>query len=132
LVGPTRAGSSRAAASFGASAPTLAAAKRHRTRVERNSRRGRSMATWHYEQRRSPRVTVNAAGRLVLISQGLRIKDSIACRVIDISKGGALIQASSAVGDDHFYLEVDDDPGKLQLCAVVRRTGNRIGVQFIS
>lgn len=90
------------------------------------------MATWHYEQRRSPRVTINASGRLVLISQGLRIKESIACRVIDISKGGALIQALSAVSDDQFYLEIDDDPGTLQLCSVVRRSGNRIGVQFIS
>jgi hypothetical protein len=90
------------------------------------------MSIRYIEQRRAPRVELNAAGRIILVSYGLRIKESIDCTVVDISKGGALIDVVSAVRDREFYLEVDNDPGKLQQCLVVRRIGqNRVGVKFV-
>ncbi len=90
------------------------------------------MATRYVERRRSPRVEINASGKLILLTHGLRIKESIKCTVIDISQGGALIEAVSTVGDQEFYLEIDNDPGNLQLCSVVRRLSDRtVGVKFI-
>ncbi len=90
------------------------------------------MSTWYVEQRRLPRVELNAAGRVILVSHGLRVKESIGCTVIDISVGGALIDTVSVVDEREFYLEVDNDPGKLQQCLDIRRMGaNRVGVKFI-
>ena len=90
------------------------------------------MPNWYVEYRRSPRVELNASGRLILVSQRLRVKDSIACTVVNVSANGALIEVSAGVGEDQFYLEIDGQPGKLQSCRVVRRQGdNRIGVEFI-
>jgi len=90
------------------------------------------MVSWYVEQRRHPRVTINATGKLIAISQRLRLKKSIACTVVDISAGGALIDAASTIDDEQFYLEIDGDPGKLRSCLVVRRLGaNRVGVKFV-
>lgn len=90
------------------------------------------MGTWYVEQRRLPRVEINAAGRIILISHGLRIKKSVVCTIINVSIGGALIEAVSAVDDREFYLEMDNEPGRLQLCVVIRWIGaNCIGVKFI-
>ncbi len=90
------------------------------------------MSIRYVEQRKVPRVELNAAGRLILVSHRLRIKQRIDCTVVDISVGGALIDAVSVVKDREFYLEVDNDPGKLQQCLVVRGLGHfRVGVKFV-
>ena len=65
------------------------------------------MPRWFVEHRRSPRVEINASGRLIVVSQRLRLKENIACTVVNVSPGGALIEASSGVGEDEFYLEID-------------------------
>jgi hypothetical protein len=94
--------------------------------------RGDGMAKYYIEQRRSPRVEINASGTLILLSQGLRVAGAIPCTVVNVSATGALIQASAAVEDEQFYLEVEGQPGKLQSCRVVRRPGgNRLGVAFL-
>jgi hypothetical protein len=86
----------------------------------------------HIEKRRWPRVEINASGKLILITDGLRIKQSVKCAIIDVSQGGALIDAHSTVSDLEFYLEIDTDPGRLLLCSVVRRLNDRrMGVRFI-
>jgi hypothetical protein len=90
------------------------------------------MPKWYVEERRTPRIEINASGRLILVSPRLRLKDNVSCTVVNVSADGALIEASSGVGADEFYLEIDSQPGKLQSCRVVRRQGgNRIGVKFI-
>ena len=52
-------------------------------------------------------------------------------KIIDISEGGALLEIESEQIKDCFYLEMDSKPGNRAECAVLRRTGKRVGVKFV-
>ena len=83
------------------------------------------------ESRRSPRLEINAAGTIILVSHGLRIGKVVKCLVINISDTGAFIHTDSPVNHPEFYLELNREPGRLRLCSLVRRQDNKIGVQFV-
>ena len=89
------------------------------------------MAIRYTEQRKWPRLAVNAPGKVINISSGLRIKRVAPCRVLDVSAGGAQLEIIGGECDDSFYLEVDSEPNNLANCLVVRRSGNRVGVRFL-
>ena len=90
------------------------------------------MRTWYVEQRKWPRVEIDAPGKIIMISRGLRVRREVACIVLDISAIGAQLSATSPVDDNEFYLEMDSAPGALRLCSVVRRINDsRFGVRFI-
>jgi hypothetical protein len=90
------------------------------------------MGTWYVEQRRWPRLEVNAPGKIVTITRGLRVRQEINCVILDISEGGAQLVAKSPIDCEEFYLEMDGAPGALRLCSVVRRVSDsRVGVRFV-
>ena len=90
------------------------------------------MGTWYVEQRKWPRVEINASGKIVMLTRGLRVREEIHCVVLDISEGGAQLAATSPIDCEEFYLEMDGAPGALRLCSVVRRmNGTRVGVRFV-
>ena len=90
------------------------------------------MGRWYVEQRKWPRVEINAPGKIVMITQGLRVRQEINCVVLDISEGGAQLAATSPIDCEEFYLEMDKAPGALRLCSVVRRLNDsRVGVRFV-
>jgi hypothetical protein len=90
------------------------------------------MGTWYVEQRRWPRFEVNAPGKIVMITHGLRVREEISCIILDISEGGAQLVATSPIDCEEFYLEMDKAPGALRLCSVVRRVNDsRVGVRFV-
>ena len=91
-----------------------------------------AMVGYYIERRRWPRVEINALGRISTVSRGLRLAaNTMRCKIIDISQGGALLEISSEKIEDTFYLEMDADPDYRATCNVVRRMGNRVGVKFI-
>ena len=82
------------------------------------------------ERRIAPRSTINAPGTLTPML-GMRLQPSVRCTVIDISESGALIQTSTPITAEDFYLEMSTHPGERITCHAVRTAaGNRIGVQF--
>lgn len=90
------------------------------------------MSTSYYiDRRRSPRVEINAFGKVTTVGRGLRIAKTVRCKIIDISLGGALLEIDSDQIEDSFYLEMDSEPENRATCNVVRKMGNRVGVKFI-
>ena len=90
------------------------------------------MDTTYSDKRKYTRFAVNALGTIIRISRGLRIGKTISCNIIDISEGGAYIDAQSPVTDTEFYLGRNTEPGHLRLCSVVRRVfKDKMGVQFV-
>ena len=90
------------------------------------------MATWYVEQRKWPRLEINAPGKIVMITRRLRVRKEIGCIIVDISEGGAQLAATSPIDCDEFYLEMNETPGRLRLCSVVRRLNDsRVGVRFV-
>ena len=90
------------------------------------------MGTWYIEQRKWPRLEVNAPGKIVMVTRGLRVGQEIKCVIVDVSIGGAQLIAAAPIGDEEFYLEMDEAPGTLRLCSVVRRVNDtRVGVKFV-
>jgi hypothetical protein len=56
----------------------------------------------------------------------------VACTVLNLSEGGALIQfAGTAVPDRNFRLVIDDAPFTL-ICEIRHQTADRIGVRFLN
>jgi hypothetical protein len=85
----------------------------------------------YVEQRKWPRVEINAPGKIVMITRGLRLKQQINCVILDISESGAQLAAAAPIDCEEFYLEMDGAPGALRLCSVVRRVNDsRFGVRF--
>lgn len=83
------------------------------------------------DKRKSPRVEINATAKIIAMS-GLRVKETVDCRIVNISEGGALIIADRPITHSEFYLEVDRERGVLYLCSVVRREStSKVGVRFI-
>lgn len=83
------------------------------------------------ERRRSPRSWVRVGGELIIV-KGLRGTSTVACKVLNRSKGGALIRVESAdaVPDD-FYLTLPTDRSRRIICSVVRRGKKLLGVRFV-
>ena len=88
------------------------------------------MSRHFVEQRAAPRIVVNGCGKLWHLNERLHISHVASCRVIDVSKGGALLELDSPLAGDLFYLEMDIEPNRLVNCRVVRRLGKRVGVIF--
>ena len=90
------------------------------------------MTSYYQEKRRWPRVEINAPGKVIAVSRGLRVKRIIPCKVIDISQGGALLELKYDDIEDDFYLEMDSEPENRATCSVVRRVStHRVGVKFV-
>lgn len=84
------------------------------------------------ERRRSPRIWVRSPGQ-VTVMRGLRGASTIACTILNRSKGGALVRVPDAaqVSDD-FHLSFDEEPGRKIVCSVIRRSKQLLAVRFIS
>jgi hypothetical protein len=90
------------------------------------------MVMRYIEQREWPRLEINAPGKIVMITRGLRLRQQINCVIVDISEGGALLAAATPIDCEEFYLEMDGAAGALRLCSVVRRVSDtRVGVRFV-
>jgi hypothetical protein len=64
----------------------------------------------------------------------MRGTSSLPCKVINTSKGGALIQVDGAAADipDDFYLTIAGQQDQRLICSVVRRGKRLLGVRFIA
>src|SRR5262245_36835424 len=85
------------------------------------------------ERRKSPRVWLRRGGQLILV-KGLRGTATVPCKVLNTSKGGALIMVDGAAADipDDFYLTIAGQPQQKIICSVVRRGKKVLGVRFIA
>jgi hypothetical protein len=85
------------------------------------------------ERRKSPRVWLRRPGQLTVV-KGLRGTTTIPCKVINTSKGGALLQVEGAAADipDDFYLAISGQSDRPYVCAVVRRGKRLLAVRFIA
>ena len=84
------------------------------------------------ERRKSPRMWLRRGGQLILV-KGLRGTATVACKVLNTSKGGALLMVEGAASDipDDFYLTIAGQPKERIICTVVRRGKKVLGVRFI-
>lgn len=85
------------------------------------------------DQRRSPRLWVKRRGELIIV-RSLKATSTIACKVLNTSKGGALIKVDCAAADipDDFYLSIAGQPERTLVCSVVRRGRQLLGVRFVA
>jgi PilZ domain len=85
------------------------------------------------ERRKSPRVWLRRGGQLILV-KGLRGTATVSCKVLNTSKGGALLMVDGAASDipDDFYLTIAGQPEQRIICSVVRRGKKVLGVRFIA
>jgi hypothetical protein len=84
------------------------------------------------ERRRSQRVWLRRGGQLILV-KGMRSTESVPCKVLNTSRGGALIKVEGSAADvpDDFYLTIAGQADKRLICSVVRRGRQLLGVRFI-
>src|SRR5262245_50660223 len=85
------------------------------------------------ERRRAPRVWLRRGGQLILV-KGLRGTSTVGCKVLNTSKGGALIQVDCLASEipDDFYLTIAGQLDQKIICSVVRRGKKVLGVRFIA
>ena len=85
------------------------------------------------ERRKSQRVWLRRGGQLILV-KGLRGTSTVACKVLNTSKGGALIQVDGDAADipDDFYLTIAGHMDQKVICSVVRRGKKVLAVRFIA
>jgi hypothetical protein len=85
------------------------------------------------ERRKWPRTWLRRPGQLILV-KGLRGTSTLPCKVINTSRGGALIQVDGAAADvpDDFYLTISGQAELRLICSVVRRGKRLLGVRFIA
>ena len=60
----------------------------------------------------------------------LRLAQGFPCHTVDLSEGGALLEADFRNIPDAFYLVLEGDP-KRRTCQVVRRSADYAGVRFV-
>ena len=84
------------------------------------------------ERRRSQRTWLRRGGQLILV-KGMRGTSSVSCKVLNTSRGGALLQVEGTAADipDDFYLTIAGQADKRLICSVVRRGKRLLGVRFI-
>lgn len=84
------------------------------------------------ERRRSTRVWLRRGGQLILV-KGIRSTETVPCKVLNTSRGGALLQVEGSAADvpDDFYLTIAGQADKRLICTVVRRGRRLLGVRFI-
>jgi hypothetical protein len=63
----------------------------------------------------------------------MRSTEAVRCKVLNTSKGGALLQVEGSAADvpDDFYLTIAGQMDKRLICSVVRRGKRLLGVRFI-
>jgi len=82
-------------------------------------------------ERRWERFAVNRQGMLMTVGFDLAAPKIRACKLIDISLGGASFTVSTVIGlPAHYYLSIVGVASRIG-CAEVYRNDHRIGVQFI-
>ncbi|MDK1488980.1 PilZ domain-containing protein [Sinorhizobium sp. 7-81] len=82
-------------------------------------------------ERRYERFSIGQAGTLMSVRPALGGVSIRACKMIDISRGGASFSVSTTIGlSQHYYLHIVGTKFRIG-CAEVYRKGERIGVQFI-
>ena len=96
------------------------------------------MKVAYEDKRKYPRIEAQAPATIITIGRGLRVGKQVGCKIVNISEGGALIEAESPVTEGEFYLEMKALPqnlrlaGVLRLCSVRRRVASNVmGVQFV-
>lgn len=85
------------------------------------------------DRRRWPRAWLRRGGQLIIV-KGLRGTSTVACKVLNTSKGGALLQVdgdAASIPDD-FYLTIAGQPEKRLICSVARRGRKLLGVRFVA
>ena len=84
------------------------------------------------ERRRSQRTWLRRGGQLTLV-MGMRGTSSVSCKVLNTSRGGALLQVEGAAADipADFYLTIAGLMDKRLVCSVVRRGKRLLGVRFV-
>ena len=84
------------------------------------------------DQRRSARVWLKRPGQLTLV-RSLKASSTISCKVLNTSKGGALIKVDCAAAEipDDFYLTIAGQQQRI-VCSVVRRGRQLLGVRFVA
>ena len=84
------------------------------------------------DRRKWPRLWLRRPAQLTIV-KGLRGTTNLRCKVINTSKGGALIQVEGAAADipDDFYLTILGQDDRRHICSVVRRGKRLLGVRFI-
>jgi hypothetical protein len=82
-------------------------------------------------RRRHPRVWLRRGGQLIIVS-GLK-GVTVPCKVLNTSKGGALIRVESGAANvpDDFYLTIAGQPDRKIVCCVARRGKKLLGVRFV-
>jgi len=85
------------------------------------------------DRRRSQRTWLRRGGQLILV-KGLRGTSTVACKVLNTSKGGALLQVDGTAAHvpDDFYLTIAGQTDRRLICTVVRRGKRLLGVRFIA
>jgi len=83
------------------------------------------------DRRRHTRVWLRRGGQLIIVS-GLK-GSTVPCKVLNTSKGGALIrvEGEAAGVPDDFYLTIAGQPDKKLVCCVTRRGKRLLGVRFV-
>ncbi|WP_331373755.1 PilZ domain-containing protein [Sinorhizobium chiapasense] len=82
-------------------------------------------------ERKYERFSIGQAGTLMSVRPALGGVSIRACKMIDISRGGASFSVTTTIGlSQHYYLHIVGTRFRIG-CAEVYRKGERIGVQFI-
>jgi hypothetical protein len=90
-----------------------------------------SLAPSPLYERRYERFAIGHAATLMSVRPALGGVSIHACKMIDISRGGASFSVSTTIGlSQHYYLHIVGTNFRIG-CAEVHRRDNRVGVQFI-
>jgi len=88
-----------------------------------------TLAQTNSERREWPRIKVNSKGEIVYMRSVLRGLNSLPCKVVDVSDGGAQVEMADVKLPDEVYLVIDD---KVKIaCRVARQEGQQVGLHFI-
>ncbi|MGL3606555.1 PilZ domain-containing protein [Rhizobium sp. G187] len=83
-------------------------------------------------ERKWERFYVRRPAKVMAVNPGLTGITIRSCQVVDISRGGAAIEVTTAMGlSSHYYLQIIGLAARIG-CAEVYRSANRVGVKFIA